>query len=428
MRNKDEPGRRSAAARARRIGGRPQPAQQPTQRRGPDPGVVFQQRLAPPSPGPQQRVAPPRAAPPRAVPPPQSAAPPRAPQAPARQNVAPRAAAPQATPRQAVPPPPAPPQPAPQPAMTRTAARATTARTGTARPIEGRAAPPRITIRPAIEPTPEPEPRKSRAGRNLPAAIGVGVGLGGVIVGSLFVWRPSFAIIVGIAVLYGCYELSQALRPSGVHVSLAPLMAGSAALLIAAWERGGSGLVLALLITLAAVFVWRISDGAYGYTRDITASAFILLYLPTLAGFAVLLVHPHDGAARVLAFAVTVVCSDTGGYATGVLFGKHPMAPIVSKAKTWEGFSGSIVFCSASGVLFMTYVFHHEWWKGLLFGAAIAITATLGDLGESMVKRDLDIKDMGDLLPGHGGIMDRLDSMLPCAAVAFLMLSHFAPV
>jgi phosphatidate cytidylyltransferase len=310
----------------------------------------------------------------------------------------------------------------------RPAARTSASRTNTARPIEGRAAPPKITIRPAAAPPPEPPPQKSRAGRNLPAAIGVGVGLGGVIVGSLFVWRPSFAFIVGIAVLYGCYELSQAMRASDVHVSLAPLMAGSAALLIAAWERGGSGLVLALLVTLAAIFVWRISDGAYGYTRDITASAFILLYLPTLAAFAVLLVHPHDGAARVLAFAVTVVCSDTGGYATGVLFGKHPMAPIVSKAKTWEGFSGSVLFCSGSGVLFMMYVFHHEWWKGLLFGAAIAITATLGDLGESMIKRDLDIKDMGNLLPGHGGIMDRLDSMLPCAAVAFLMLSHFAPV
>jgi phosphatidate cytidylyltransferase len=444
MRDKDDPGRRSPAARARRIGGRPQPADTPSQRRGPEPGVVFQQ-LPAPRPGPPQatqRAEPPRAAPPRAdpqppqaqsrqnsapqAPPRQPAAPPRqsaapqaqsqqhaAPQAPPRQNAAPRSAGSARMPQQTVP---------PQPPITRAT------RTGTARPIEGRSTPPQITIRQPASSAPAPKPAKSRAGRNLPAAIGVGAGLGAVIVGSLFVWRPSFAIIVGLAVLYGCYELTQALRPSGVHISLAPLLAGSAALLIAAWERGGSGLVLAMLVTLAAIIVWRIADGAFGYTRDVTASAFILLYLPTLAGFAVLLVHPGDGAARVLAFAVTVVCSDTGGYATGVLFGKHPMAPIVSKAKTWEGFSGSVLFCSGSGVLFMMYVFHHEWWKGLLFGAAIAITATLGDLGESMIKRDLDIKDMGNLLPGHGGIMDRLDSMLPCAAVAFLMLSHFAPV
>jgi phosphatidate cytidylyltransferase len=229
-------------------------------------------------------------------------------------------------------------------------------------------------------------------------------------------------------VLYGCYELSQALRAAGIRVSLAPLLVGSAALLIAAWERGTSGLVLGVLITLVAVVVWRIADGAYGYTRDVTATALTLLYLPTLAAFAVLLVHPDDGAARVLAFAATVVCSDTGGYATGVLFGKHPLAPVVSKAKTWEGFTGSLVTCSICGVLFMTLCFHEAWWKGLLFGLAIAATATIGDLGESMIKRDLDLKDMGSLLPGHGGVMDRLDSMLPCAAVAFLMLSAFAPV
>jgi phosphatidate cytidylyltransferase len=211
-------------------------------------------------------------------------------------------------------------------------------------------------------------------------------------------------------------------------VSIEPLMAGSVAVLIATWQRGASGLVLGVLITLVAILVWRVADGAHGYTRDATASALALLYVPALAAFAVLLVHPSDGAARVLAFAATVVCSDTGGYATGVLFGKHPLAPVVSKAKTWEGFTGSVLTCSASGILFITLTFHEAWWKGLLFGLAIAATATVGDLGESMIKRDLDIKDMGNLLPGHGGVMDRLDSMLPCAAVAYLLLSTFAPV
>jgi phosphatidate cytidylyltransferase len=111
-----------------------------------------------------------------------------------------------------------------------------------------------------------------------------------------------------------------------------------------------------------------------------------------------------------------------------VLFGRHPLAPIVSKGKTWEGFVGSVAFCSAAGVLFMTLTFHEAWWKGLLFGLAIVVTATLGDLGESMIKRDLGIKDMGHLLPGHGGIMDRLDSLLPSAVVAYLLLIALAPV
>jgi len=280
---------------------------------------------------------------------------------------------------------------------------------------------------PAQAPEPAPPPA-SRAGRNLPAAIGVGVGLGAVIVASLFLWRPSFAVIVGLAALYGEYELGRALRTAGVRISLGPLLVGAVAMLVAAWERGTDGLVVAGLITVAGVLVWRIADGAHGYGRDAVASVLTLLYVPLLAGFAVLLAHPHDGAARVLVFIATVVCSDTGGYATGVFLGKHPLAPVVSKAKTWEGFAGSVVACSAAGVLFFVFTFHHEWWKGLLFGLAIVVTATLGDLGESMIKRDLDIKDMGALLPGHGGIMDRLDSLLPCAAVAYLILTHFAPV
>ncbi|MGH8963568.1 MAG: phosphatidate cytidylyltransferase [Jatrophihabitantaceae bacterium] len=274
----------------------------------------------------------------------------------------------------------------------------------------------------------EAQPKKSRAGRDLPAAIGVGVALVALIVASLFVYRPSFAFIVGAAVVYGCYELTKAISSTGVRPSLVPVAVGSVAMLAAAWLRGPNGLVVALLVTLCGVAVWRLGDGARGYLRDLSASAFVLLYLPTLAGFAVLSVHADDGAARIIAFVATVVCSDTGGYATGVLFGRHPLAPIVSKSKTWEGFAGSVLFCSAIGIVLMTLTFHQAWWKGLLFGLAICFTATLGDLGASMIKRDLKIKDFGKALPGHGGIMDRLDSLLPCAAVAYLILSGFAPV
>jgi phosphatidate cytidylyltransferase len=277
-------------------------------------------------------------------------------------------------------------------------------------------------------PVPAPATGGSRAGRNLPAAIGVGLGLAALILASLFVYRPSFAYVVGAAALYGCYELSRALRAADIRITLVPLLIGSVAILVAAWTRGPSGLVLAVLVTLAAVLVWRVGDGAEAYVRDATASAFVLWYLPTLAGFAVLLVHPDDGAARVIAFIATVVCSDTGGYATGVLFGRHPLAPVVSKAKTWEGFAGSVIACATIGIVLFVLTFHEAWWKGLLFGLAIVVTATIGDLGESMIKRDVGIKDMGSLLPGHGGLMDRLDSLLPCAAVAYLILSALAPV
>jgi phosphatidate cytidylyltransferase len=277
------------------------------------------------------------------------------------------------------------------------------------------------------DPPPPVARARARAGRDLPAAIGVGLALGAIIVASLFLYRPSFAILVGLAATYGSYELAQAIKTTGVRVALVPVLAGAVGSLVAAWFRGPNGLVFGILLSAVAVLIWRVGEGAERFLPDVGASVFVLLYVPALAGFAVLSVPAGDGGARILAFAVTVVCSDTGGYATGVLFGKHPLAPIVSKGKTWEGFAGSVLFCSAAGVLFLTLTFHQAWWKGLLFGLGIVVAATLGDLGESVIKRDLGVKDMSNLLPGHGGLMDRLDSMLPCAAVAYLLLSALAP-
>jgi phosphatidate cytidylyltransferase len=288
-----------------------------------------------------------------------------------------------------------------------------------------------IVIRTADPMGPQPEAQRTsrfKAGRNLPVAIAVGLGLGALIVLTLATYRPSFAILVGIALVYACYELAGAMGKAGIHISAVPIAVGGVALIAAAWNKGPDGLVIASLTTACAVVIWRLADGATNYLRDVSASIFVVLYLPTLAGFAVLLAVPYDGPARIIAFVATVVCSDTGGYFTGVLFGRHPLAPVVSKGKTWEGSLGSLLWCSIAGVLIMTNTFHEAAWKGLVFGVAIVITATVGDLGESLIKRDLGVKDMGSLLPGHGGIMDRLDSLLPCAAVAYLLLSVFHPV
>jgi phosphatidate cytidylyltransferase len=277
---------------------------------------------------------------------------------------------------------------------------------------------------PMLEPHTPPPPR-SRAGRNLPAAIGVGLGLGALIIGTLFIYRPSFVVLLAVAALVGVVEMVTAISTVEARPPLVPLLVGGAAMDAAAWFRGPDGLVGALLLTVLGLVVWRLADGAAGYLPDVASAALIALYVPFLAGFAALLVRPDDGAARVVLFILAVVCSDTGGYAAGVLIGRHPMAPMVSPKKSWEGFGGSVLASAACGVLMMVYCFHHQWWQGAIFGVAIAITATLGDLGESMIKRDLGLKDMGKLLPGHGGIMDRLDSLLPCAPVAYLLLSGF---
>ena len=283
------------------------------------------------------------------------------------------------------------------------------------------------TTAPLAVVTDRPPAAKSRAGRNLPAAIAVGLAAGALIIASLFAYRPSFVGVVVVAVGLGSYELIAAIRTVEARPPIVPVLVGAVAMDVASWYRGTGGLMIAVVVTVCGVAVWRLGDGASGYLRDVSASVLVLIYVPLLAGFAVLLAHPDDGAARVLVFIGTVVCSDTGGYATGVLFGKHPLAPVVSKGKTWEGFVGSVIACCLCGALIMALTFHQAWWKGVVFGAAIAVTATLGDLGESMIKRDLGLKDMGRLLPGHGGIMDRLDSLLPCAVVAYLVLAAYAP-
>jgi phosphatidate cytidylyltransferase len=184
-------------------------------------------------------------------------------------------------------------------------------------------------------------------------------------------------------------------------------------------------MTVALLLTALAVVIWRAAEGADGMLGDIAGGLLALVYVPFLAGFAALMLAPHDGAQRVTAFIATVVASDVGGYAAGVLAGKHPMAPTVSPKKSWEGFAGSAIACALCGSILLVTLLDTSWWKGVVFGLATVCAATLGDLGESMVKRDLGIKDMGNVLPGHGGLMDRLDSLLPTAPVAWLLLAAF---
>ncbi|MCU1671254.1 MAG: hypothetical protein JWP40_4181 [Blastococcus sp.] len=278
------------------------------------------------------------------------------------------------------------------------------------------------------EPVPTTEQAPGRAGRNLRAAIGVGLGLGALILASLLLWRPAFLAVVTAAAVVGVIELTRALQAGRFRPPLIPLLVGSVAMEILAWTRGSTGLVVGFLVTALAVVLWRLADGPAGYLRDAAAGVLVALYVPLLAGFAVLLLVPDDGVARVLAFIATVVCSDVGGYAAGVLLGKHPLAPSISPKKSWEGLAGSVLACILVATPVIALALDGPWWAGALYGAAIAVTATLGDLAESLIKRDLGIKDMGHLLPGHGGLMDRLDSLLPSAAVAFLLLSVLAPV
>ncbi|MDQ3505925.1 MAG: phosphatidate cytidylyltransferase [Actinomycetota bacterium] len=279
----------------------------------------------------------------------------------------------------------------------------------------------------STSPGPDPAPAPGRAGRNLPVAVAVSLGLGAVIIISLATYPPSFVLIVLAAVLISEWELVRVLRRARVRPPVVPLLLGAVAMVAVTWVSGPGGLAVTTMLTVLAGMVWRLSDGPVGYFRDASTAVLITAYVPLLACFAVLMLRSDDGVTRIVAFIVTVVCSDVGGYVAGVLLGRHPMAPTVSPRKSWEGLGGSLLACMLAGILLVGLALDGSWWQGLLFGAAIALTATLGDLGESIVKRDLGIKDMGNLLPGHGGLMDRMDSLLPSAAVAYLLLSAFLP-
>ncbi|MFC4145478.1 phosphatidate cytidylyltransferase [Micromonospora mangrovi] len=269
----------------------------------------------------------------------------------------------------------------------------------------------------------------SRAGRNLPAAIGVGLGLGAVILVPLFFYPLAFLGVIAAAVAVGTWEMARAVRRSGAHPPLVPLIAGGVLTVGLAWFAGPDALSLGLLVTVLGTMIWRLGDGPGNYQRDLTAATLIAVYVPFLAGFAAMLAAaPGDGRLRVLATLVAVVLSDTGGYAAGVSFGKHPMAPSISPKKSWEGFAGSVTAAAVGSAVLIWLFFDVAPWWGALFGVAVSCAAVLGDLAESMIKRDLGVKDMSNLLPGHGGLMDRLDSILFAVPTAYLLLAVFAPL
>lgn len=267
----------------------------------------------------------------------------------------------------------------------------------------------------------------SRAGRDLPAAIAVGVGLGALIVGTLLLWKPSFVILVTVVVVIGSLELVTALQAGRIRAPLVPVLAGALALVPVAYLWGSAALSLAYVLTCVTILLWRAATGARGAARDIAGGVFITSYVALLAAITSLILAEPDGAGRMIVFLLVATMSDIGGYAVGVLFGKRPMAPSISPKKSWEGFAGSVLTCVLVGSIAVPLLLDGPWWAGALLGVPVAFFATVGDLAESTLKRDLGIKDMGNLLPGHGGVMDRLDSLLITAPVAWILLGVLVP-
>lgn len=269
--------------------------------------------------------------------------------------------------------------------------------------------------------------KKRKAGRNVPVATAVGASMAALVLVTLYTATWLFVALVAIAVMVAVYEVCVVLAGRGIDVPVVPLMVGGAVMVVAAYADGTDALTVAMVLTVVAMAAARLAGAANDRVgRDMVVGAFVAVYVPLLAAAAVLMADADDGADRVVVFILAVVLSDTGGFAAGVRFGRHPMAPSVSPKKSWEGFAGSLVAATVGSAIAVPLLLGASWWQGALVGLVAVATATAGDLAESLLKRDLGVKDMGRLLPEHGGIMDRLDSLLPTAPVMALVLAAIA--
>lgn len=291
---------------------------------------------------------------------------------------------------------------------------------------------------PPAEAAPDATPQKDhgRAGRDLKAAVGSAVVLLGAAGASLYFWKPAFMLIVAIAVVVGVWEIRKGLLVKDIDLPEQPLMIGGVVMVVVAYVSGAAALVTATAVTALVVMLWLLRRGVDGYVKNATASVFTIVYLPFLGSFVALMLAEggdtwtgggldDDGVAGIITFVLVTIASDIGGYVAGVLFGKHPMAPVISPKKSWEGFVGSLLATVGAGVALVVYLLDGDWWVGVCLGLIAVVMATLGDLCESVIKRDLGVKDMSQVIPGHGGILDRLDSLLATIAPIWLLL-HYA--
>ena len=276
-------------------------------------------------------------------------------------------------------------------------------------------------------------------GRSLSKSIVVGLLLGGVFLLSVLILKELFIVLAAAVAALGAWELSTALRQKGWYVPRVPSVVGAILIMPATFWGGARAQWLVALAIVGALVLWRsvhllwerrqAPAQAFRQTiRDFAASAFVVIYLPLMTSFTMLLLRRPDGATWVITFVVTVAMIDTAGYLVGRKLGKHKLAPGVSPKKTWEGLVASISAGVISAVIFTQVFWKLEWWVGILLAAVLLLAAVFGDLAESLIKRDLGVKDMSSLLPGHGGVMDRLDSILPSALITYLFAQAFLPL
>jgi len=262
-----------------------------------------------------------------------------------------------------------------------------------------------------------------RAGRKLIPSIGVGIAILTLVIGSLSFFDRVLFLALALAFVYrGIWEMDRALSRANISICNS-LYLSATIIFLAAWLEGIAGIAVSTAITIPFTLVAILTRGPKDFVRNAFASIFTLAYIPFLASFLLVMAKEEDGLRRIMTLVALVACNDTFGYIFGVLLGKHKIAPAISPKKSWEGLVGSITFTALGGALMLSTYFDQPWWVGALVGLGAVVTATSGDFIESAIKRDLDLKDMGALLPGHGGVLDRLDSVLLTSPFVWAILN-----
>ncbi|WP_217131927.1 phosphatidate cytidylyltransferase [Leucobacter chinensis] len=271
---------------------------------------------------------------------------------------------------------------------------------------------------------------EEKAGRNLFFAIGSGLVFGAVFLLSLFLAKPVFAGVVALLVIVALIELATAYRGAGRRVPRIGVAISGLFILFGAYQYGAKGMLGGFVAGLIVLGVWRLVEGLVPQwevppktlVRDVFSGLFTLAYVALLASIAILIVHGESGEWWVFTLVAVVVSVDVGAYAAGVTLGKHKMTPRISPNKTWEGFAGAVVAGVTVAIICAVFLLELPWWLGGLLGVMLVITATIGDLTESLIKRNLGVKDMSSWVPGHGGFLDRLDSLLPSTVPVYFIM------
>ena len=283
-----------------------------------------------------------------------------------------------------------------------------------------------LTSRLAPHPPKPPEPSASKAGRNLKAAVPVAFGLLGLVAFSVL-WRIEvFVVLVAAALCVALWEVAGAFLNKGRRIPLLPLWCGILAMVGATSARGPLAGLAAYCVAAVAVILWRWAERGRSpgsWSGDAAAAVFALGWVGLLGSFAVALAGLPRAEWMVALLVLMPAFSDTGGWAFGVLWGRHPMSPSVSPKKSWEGFAGSLVAAVTLAFVLVGSVLERPWPVAMLVGIAAVLCSTVGDLSESLLKRDLEVKDMGSIFPGHGGMLDRIDSILMWAPVCYAVMT-----